>query len=711
MRGRLIEILARSGLVCGSLPIGSASRRPLPDLLRALLVAVAVVALWPSLAIAAVDTTNRAALLIGNAGYGFDKLKNPINDVRAMDSALRELNFKVRRVEDADHANLIQTIRQAANQFPKNGVGLFYYAGHAVQHRGRNYLLPVDFDVENFTELPSSAVPLDTILETMEASEIGLSIIILDACRDYPFGDADDAFGNGLAEVAASGEALIAYATAAGATAYDGVGANSPYTASLVSVLEEPGLEIYGVFRKVRGQVREATGGLQRPWISGSLETPLVLRAPSTEPEPVVATKADSVDEILWKTIRSSQDPTDYETFLEAQPSSPFAGEARQRLASISEPAIPPLRNLNRQAFEIGFAQDGKPIIVTECDLAASAPGDPRRVAPGVHPFLVNVRHAIRACALAVSEDSENPRLNALLGRSLFLAFRYEEARPYYEKAMAMQYPGAFEALAKMYRMGLGVHEDDQLAFRLYQEGALLGVPSAKDALAAMYKEGWGVAPSAELSLYWRELAAGDNFAPSFDALSSIYRKGTFGTQDVTRAFEYAHLGAMLGDSNAMMNLGRLYLAGEGVAQDQASGIRWLTEATERGNVFAPYHLAGLYLQGNGVEEDPIEALELLQLSADRGFEWALYRLGRFYEEGYGGSADPEEAYYYFSLAVAAGELGTAGSSGNLVQEAEAKLSQLAVRMSPGAIVQIEQKAQDWIRRNGLGAFETSRYY
>jgi TPR repeat protein len=706
-----MEMLAGSGSIPGWLRVRSTSRL-VPALVGTLALVVAAMALRPALAVAAVDTASRSALLIGNADYGFGTLKNPLNDVRAMDSALRELDFKVQRVEDADHTQLLQTIQQEVRRFPKNGVGLFYYAGHAVQHRGRNYLLPVDFDPDNFAELPSAAVSLDSILETLEAAEIGLSIIILDACRDYPFGDASDAFGNGLAEVASSGEALIAYATAAGATAYDGVGANSPYTASLVSVLEEPGLEIYGVFRKVRGQVREATGGLQRPWISGSLETALVLRAPSTEPEPiVVAENTNSVDEILWKTIRSSQDPTDYEMFLEAQPTSPFAGEALQRLASITEPAIPPLRNLNRQAFEIGVSQDGKPIIVTECDLAASGPSDPMRVAPGVHAFLVNIRYAIRACALAVSEDPDNPRLNTRWGRSLFLAHRYEAARPYYEKAMAAAYPSAYEALAKMHRQGLGVREDARRAFELYQEGALRGVPSAKDSLAAMYKEGWGVAQSAELSLYWRELAAGDNFAPAFDALSSIYRKGTFGVQDATKAFEYAHLGAQLGDSNAMMNLGRIYLDGEGVPADQASGVQWLTEATERGNVFAPYHLANLHLRGEVVAKDPVEALELLQLSADRGFEWALYRLGRYYERGDGGEVDLDEAYYYFSLAVAAGELGTAGGSPELVREAEAKLSQLALQMSPGTIVQTEQRAQDWIKRNGLGAFETSRFY
>jgi TPR repeat protein len=160
-----------------------------------------------------------------------------------------------------------------------------------------------------------------------------------------------------------------------------------------------------------------------------------------------------------------------------------------------------------------------------------------------------------------------------------------------------------------------------------------------------------------------------------------------------------------------MMNLGRLYLKGSGVAQDLEAGIQWLAQATERGNPFAPYHLSDLYLRGQGVAKNPQRALDLLQLSVDRGFEWALYRLGRFYESGQGGGVDRDEAYFYFSLAVAAGELGTAGTSSQLVEEAEAKLSKLALEMSPQQVVAVERRAGDWIKRNGLGEFETSRYY
>ena len=90
-----------------------------------------------------------------------------------------------------------------------------------------------------------------------------MAIVVLDACRDYPFGPLADAFGDGLANVATSGETLVAYATAAGQVAQDGTGPNSPYTSALITALELPGRDIYDVFRTVRAKVREATEGQQ----------------------------------------------------------------------------------------------------------------------------------------------------------------------------------------------------------------------------------------------------------------------------------------------------------------------------------------------------------------------------------------------------------------------------------------------------------------
>ena len=168
-----------------------------------------------------------------------------------------------------------------------------------------------------------------------------MAIVVLDACRDYPFGPLADAFGDGLANVATSGETLVAYATAAGQVAQDGTGPNSPYTSALITALELPGRDIYDVFRTVRAKVREATEGQQIPWITGSIESDLVLRqvtqVPAMAPPPrrtasppLIQAAYDPAD-VHWNAIAASADPGDFERFAAAHPQTRFAALARER--------------------------------------------------------------------------------------------------------------------------------------------------------------------------------------------------------------------------------------------------------------------------------------------------------------------------------------------------------------------------------------------
>ena len=55
---------------------------------------------------AALDVDSRAALIVGNAGYDFSPLANPINDARALAGSLRELGFEVTLLENAGLAEL-----------------------------------------------------------------------------------------------------------------------------------------------------------------------------------------------------------------------------------------------------------------------------------------------------------------------------------------------------------------------------------------------------------------------------------------------------------------------------------------------------------------------------------------------------------------------------------------------------------------------------
>jgi uncharacterized caspase-like protein len=175
----------------------------------------------------------RIALVVGNAAYAQAPLRNPTNDARAMGARLTALGFDVTTVVDADRRTLEGAIIEFTRKLDEDTAGLFYYAGHGLQLRGRNYLVPVDAAFDHESEVRIQAVDVDLVLSEMEWAGNRLNIVILDACRNNPFerrfrGSAS----RGLAAIDAARGTLIAYATAPGAVAADGSGDNGLYTRS-----------------------------------------------------------------------------------------------------------------------------------------------------------------------------------------------------------------------------------------------------------------------------------------------------------------------------------------------------------------------------------------------------------------------------------------------------------------------------------------------
>src|SRR5262249_41234217 len=146
-----------------------------------------------------------------------------------------------------------------------------FYAGHGVQVKGENYLIPVDEQIRSEADVDIDAVSLSSIMSMLENTETRLAIVVLDACRDNPFGYARGGL-RGLARIDAPAGSLSAFSTAPGKAAQDGpFGGNSPYTTALAEAMAAPGLKIEEVFKKVRVAVREKTKGEQTPWESTSL--------------------------------------------------------------------------------------------------------------------------------------------------------------------------------------------------------------------------------------------------------------------------------------------------------------------------------------------------------------------------------------------------------------------------------------------------------
>ncbi len=223
---------------------------------------------------AAMAQEHRVALVIGNADYRTAPLKNPVNDARAIASALRGLGFEVLTGENLARKAMLQKLREFRDRLGHDSIGLFYYAGHGVQVKGQNYLIPTDATVRSEAEIDEESVNLVHLLDRLDEAKNAINIVILDDCRDNPFARSFRSFrsaARGLAQVDAPTGTLIAYATAPGRTAADGDGANGIYTEEMLRVLRTPGLKVEDVLKRVRAGVVQRTNGLQTPWDASSL--------------------------------------------------------------------------------------------------------------------------------------------------------------------------------------------------------------------------------------------------------------------------------------------------------------------------------------------------------------------------------------------------------------------------------------------------------
>ena len=237
---------------------------------RSLVVAVLAFVVFASPSVVLAD--GRVALVVGNSTYAhIGRLPNPDNDARDISAALRRLGFEVTTELDADRVELTAALRAFTRQSAGADVSLVFYAGHGIEMDGVNYLVPVDARLERDVDVRFETVTVDDLL--VSTTGASLRLVLLDACRNNPLARSmqrtaatrtvsGGSFGD-LNEDLLGNETLVAYAAAAGTTAADGRGRNSPYTAALLSHLETP-LEIGLLFRRVRAQVLAATNGAQR---------------------------------------------------------------------------------------------------------------------------------------------------------------------------------------------------------------------------------------------------------------------------------------------------------------------------------------------------------------------------------------------------------------------------------------------------------------
>ena len=277
----------------------------------------------------------RIALVIGNTNYAEAPLKNPGNDAKAIAGELQKVGFQVNLKLDAGRNDMIEAIRSFSGELAKKkGVGIFYYAGHGAQLAWKNYLIPVDAEIDRIEDMQTKTVELNSLLEGIVKAQNPMNVIILDACRDNPFGTKVNSQQRGLAQFDAPPDSLLAYATSPGNTAADGEGANGLYTENLLREIGVPEAKIEDVFKRVRLAVRRKSEGRQIPWESTSLEEDFYFIPPAS-------VKKLSEDELtrlfneelaIWEKIKESKEPGPLVAYLSKYPSGKFSELAQFQL-------------------------------------------------------------------------------------------------------------------------------------------------------------------------------------------------------------------------------------------------------------------------------------------------------------------------------------------------------------------------------------------
>ena len=298
----------------------------------------------------------RVALVVGNSNYShISPLQNPANDARLLAEALRSVGFTLIRGEaqlDLDKQSFEKVIQEFGAKLQGADVGLFYYAGHGVQVRGVNYLVPVDANPSREADVGIQMLDAKLIVSQMEGTGTKLNIVILDACRNDPFSGRAiamgrgrdnemvkmrDIGGGGLAEMQAPEGTLISFATQPGNTAEDGEGGHSPYAAALSEVIRIPGLGIFDSFNQVGLKVKYATGKKQQPWMSNSPIDGAFYFVPAQGAAAATINVSQSAEEIAWDYLKDTADAESLRRFVTKFPQGARADEAQARIAALEQ--------------------------------------------------------------------------------------------------------------------------------------------------------------------------------------------------------------------------------------------------------------------------------------------------------------------------------------------------------------------------------------
>jgi hypothetical protein len=489
----------------------------------------------------------RVALVIGNSAYQtVPKLPNPAADARLMSDTLLSLGFFVvggGAQVDLDKAGFDRALQAFGQELIGADVALFYFAGHGVETHGLNYIVPVDARPADEGDIFVQAVGLAGVLDEMEKSGAKINLMLLDACRNNPFGGhgfrGDTA---GLAQMQAPPGTLISFATQPHSVALDGDDGHSPYTHALAETMQHPGYGLFRTFNEVGLAVEKATRGQQLPWVATSpISTSFYFAGKPVLPSPTPSAVTPKPD---------------------ASP------------APLSE------QTLRRD-------------LVTDCDRLAGIPYDVlgARDVPAVALEKIKAVEATAACNDAMQRYPEVPRFAFQAGRAALARKDYAEARRLFETAASAGYSTALHGIGVLYANGEGVKKDHAEAARWYKKASDAGDPLGMLEIGWLDAVGEGSARNCPEAIRLHEAAVKAGVGAAMNNLGLLYVQGRCVERDYAEARRLFEQGAALNDDAALNSLGSMYNEAQGVPRNARLARELFERSAAQGYALAKQNL------------------------------------------------------------------------------------------------------------------------
>jgi hypothetical protein len=293
----------------------------------------------------------RVALVIGNGSYQhpdiLPKLGNPTHDAEDIAKALRGFGFEVIERKDQSLEGMNSAIAEFSRKIGNSEAALFYFAGHGLQVKGQNYLIPVDANIETEARVQYVSVNVNQILDEMDSAKSRVNIVMLDACRNNPIsGKFRSGATRGLAAPSSQPKGtVIVYATDPGNVAADGDGRNGLFTAGLLTAFKGGDLSLHGVLLRASAEVERGSDQKQTPYINGpatlqqSFQFAAGTQVASLTPQITGSRTPAQIEDELWDAIKDGDKASVFEEYNKHYPKGRYLPQARIKIAKLKAEA------------------------------------------------------------------------------------------------------------------------------------------------------------------------------------------------------------------------------------------------------------------------------------------------------------------------------------------------------------------------------------